>query len=613
MIKNSLILLILLSGVVLSKTFEISIIDMVVNEDDNTFTYGPGTFESPELKAASLAWLDYLDRVVYSPKPIKLGLDDIAFTTETLGSGGPTLLAPGDAFEAALGLEIDYTYPQSLLVALGAEMDESRGYDQSINIDSKTNWDLTIDRHNPSILFGVLAHELVHGLGFTSGLQTDGSWGGELNQPSIFDSFIYSGGKRLVTMQSNAERKAVFYNEGNVVFSGPITNRYAAEILTAGGGADGVQLQASTTYEDITLSHFAHATEPELLMKSGSRDGQKEDLFVSFAVLADLGYGDMLDTQVTTHAQEAGTVVFAVRSETLQERASIDNVVLRIPVTEGLMVSSAQTGVNCVPVEGAVDCTLDAFNANVDQLVRIDFEGTDGGYPLLVDVEHRAFHVDADPLNNFLEITAEVGTNPLTGILLGAKTIDEGVASGTLIGNLSVSASEPIEGEVLYRLVKGEGDNDNGKVQVVEGQIISSATLDHEVASQLSIRVRASLANGFSYEDQFNLAVNDTKADGCFNHQVVMEDDFLPRSIPFVTSAYASTGGMVSNSVVTVLLWLFNMVALGFVRQSRRLGRRWKQALVVILALGLLSCGGGDSSPSASRSAIKSAGAVPSC
>ena len=57
MIKNSLILLILLSGVVLSKTFEISIIDVVVNEDDNTFTYGPGTFESPELKAASLAWL----------------------------------------------------------------------------------------------------------------------------------------------------------------------------------------------------------------------------------------------------------------------------------------------------------------------------------------------------------------------------------------------------------------------------------------------------------------------------------------------------------------------------------------------------------------------------
>ena len=70
------------------------------------------------------------------------------------------------------------------------------------------------------------------------------------------------------------------------------------------------------------------------------------EMFVSFAVLSDIGYGDMLDTLLTTHSIQASNIVFSVRSETLQDRTSLDSIILTIPATDGITVNSAQDGVN---------------------------------------------------------------------------------------------------------------------------------------------------------------------------------------------------------------------------------------------------------------------------
>lgn len=589
MIKRSLLALLLLSSIAGAKNFEVRVVK-------NTFDEVPEPFDDPALEAASLTWLGYLDRVIYSPTPIILTLSDIAFTDGTLGTGAALYGPPhsNDPIEEALGLNPDYAYCNSLLVALGARSYPGRGGDQSINISAVTDWDLTTDPTQPTQLYSVLTHELVHGLGFGSRLsiysesfdERNGSWGLNHGQPGIFDKFIVSSGKAVIDMTSNAERAEVFYNEGNVVFSGPITNLYAAEILTAGGGAEGVQLQASATFENIRLSHFATAVEPDALMEPY---GLEEDVFVSFAVLADLGYGDMLDTQVALHSSGTSSLVLAVKSETLQERATVSNIVLTLPAIAGITAAPTSNDMTCDSTSEALVCTLDSFNTNEVQLAGFDFSGAEGAYTMVVDIEHRAMHVDANPLNNFLDVAFEVGTNPLTGISLSASQIDEGLVSGEVIGDLAVIATADT-GDIAYSLVKGAGSSDNHRVTLSNGQVITAINLDHEAKEQLSIRVKALLANGFSHEQALTIQINDTDADGCLNNQVVSTDN-LPL-LPWVNSAYAS-GGNLSLSGMPVLLWLVHIIALAAVRSSSHIRGRWKLLLIAGLTLSLVACSGG--------------------
>ena len=575
---------------VFADTFDVLVVD-------NAYDLNPEPFESAQLESASRECLKYLDRVVYSPTPINLGLSDVAFISETLGAAGVRFLAPGDAHEAELGLDSRFSYTQSQLIALGADYVSSYyALNQSISIDSETRWDVAINRLEPSELYYTLAHELLHGLGFNSRLSVfgendplNGQWGGAAeSQPSIFDSFMRSSGDLVVDMGTNEERAEVFYNQDNVVFSGPVTNLYAQELLSF-GASDGVQLNASATYQNITLSHFSYSIDPDVVMEpSGGTE-----MFVSFAVLADMGYGDMLDTLLTTHSVQASNTVFSVRSETLQDRASLDSIILTIPATDGITVDSAQDGVNCTTLDSSVACSLDgSYATNADHLVSIDFDGIPGVYDLMVDVEHRAPHVDANPLNNFLSVSVQVGVNPVTGVALDPSNIDEGTAADTLIGSLSVISSADFAGNVVYSLVQGEGDTHNGNIDLVDGQIVSSAVLDHENVSSLSIRVEALLDNGFSFQEQLSIAVNDTNVDGCFNNRVVMNDLRSPMLFPFVSTAYASSGA-VTSSTIPAVIWLLNLVALAAARRSKTLRGNWKIALVALLAVSLVGCGGG--------------------
>ena len=404
-------LLLLVSTMATADTFSVRVVDGFLSQD-------AGEFDSPELEAATLDWLNRLSRVTYSPNPIRINLADIAFTDGTLGRAGRALQGSNsnDEITESVGLSAEYSHTHPVLIARGAPYrSESSMHEGTINISSVEDWDTTVDIDNPSNLYEVLTHELVHVLGFGSNLQrgdsaVNGSWCcGDRQRPGSYDSFIYSSGERLVEMETNEERNEVFSNEGNVVFSGAITNLYAADIVTFGGGAEGVQLQASTTYEEVSLSHFAYAVDPDLLMEPG---GIAKDFFVSFAVLADLGYGDMLDTQVRVHSSASDSLVQAVKSETLQARARIDSVFLTIPLVEGLALTPTTGDMSCTETEVAWKCALPELTTNTDHLFGFDIAAEDGDYSMQIDVEHQAAHVDAAPLNNFGNVTISIDTSP---------------------------------------------------------------------------------------------------------------------------------------------------------------------------------------------------------
>ena len=378
-----------------------------------------GVFDSPELEASTLQWLGYLNRVIYSPNPIRLDLTDTAFTGNTIARAGIIYRTSyNDEREQSVGLSNDFFYAEPLLIALGATYRPSvLERDIELQISSVAVWDLTVDINRSTYLFETLAHELVHGLGFASGIRYN-------HRPlrhRFFDSFIVSSGQRLIDIKTFEARNAVFTNQGNVVFSGEATNLYAAEIVTFGAGAvehcsgthchsvEGVHLHAAATMAEASLSHFSREIDPDLLMESGSRTG---DYFVSFAVLSDMGYGDMLDTQVSVHSSANDSLVLAVKSETLQARASIDSVFLTIPLVEGLTLTPSTTDMTCDQTESAWVCALPELTTNTDHLFGFDVAAEDGEYSMQVDVEHRDYHVDGAPLNNFHNVALVVDTTP---------------------------------------------------------------------------------------------------------------------------------------------------------------------------------------------------------
>lgn len=177
----------------------------------------------------------------------------------------------------------------------------------------------------------------------------------------------------------------------------------------------------------------------------------------------------------------------------------------------------------------------------------------------------------------------------ITDIDLSSNIIDEDKARGTIIGRLSAVITGDNR-NVSYRLVSGAGDTDNNKISISGNQLISTDVFDFERNSTLSIRVQAEIQNRPLFEKALTIAIKDTEADGCINHQIVSKNRFSP--LPFISSAYASNGtAVVSNT--SIFVWLLHCFALRFIYQSKKINGRWKRLFILGLTISLVACGGG--------------------
>ena len=144
---------------------------------------------------------------------------------------------------------------------------------------------------------------------------------------------------------------------------------------------------------------------------------------------------------------------------------------------------------------------------------------------------------------------------------------------------------------VSYHLVPGAGDTDNNKISISGNQLISTDVFDFERNSTLSIRVQAEISNGPLFEKALTIAIKDTDADGCINHQIVSNNRFSP--LPFISSAYASNGSAVVSNT-SIFVWLLHCFALRFIYQSKKINGRWKRLFILGLTISLVACGSGS-------------------
>ncbi|MFD2670809.1 cadherin domain-containing protein [Marinicrinis sediminis] len=132
-----------------------------------------------------------------------------------------------------------------------------------------------------------------------------------------------------------------------------------------------------------------------------------------------------------------------------------------------------------------------------------DYE-TQDTYSIRVRVTDRqgAFFEEA-----FTIAIQDVNETP-TGVSLTTSSVDENVASATIIGTLT--ATDEDAGETFtYLFANGTGDTDNTSFTIDGSTLKTNAVFDHEVKDSYSIRVRATDSANNLYEEALTIRIQD--------------------------------------------------------------------------------------------------------
>ncbi|MEQ9425098.1 MAG: MBG domain-containing protein [Cyclobacteriaceae bacterium] len=94
-----------------------------------------------------------------------------------------------------------------------------------------------------------------------------------------------------------------------------------------------------------------------------------------------------------------------------------------------------------------------------------------------------------------------------TAINLSLSEVDENVANGAMVGELS--ADDVDESDMhTFTLVSGEGDSDNASFTIEDNQLKTASSFDFETQSDYSIRIKADDGNGGTHEQVFEITIN---------------------------------------------------------------------------------------------------------
>lgn len=102
--------------------------------------------------------------------------------------------------------------------------------------------------------------------------------------------------------------------------------------------------------------------------------------------------------------------------------------------------------------------------------------------------------------------TLTVTAAPVTKINFSPVPLYENMPAQTAAGSFQ---AEPSTNVYDYTLVSGEGDNDNNRFTIANGQLYTAAALDYESQSTYRIRVKAIAQSGLAVETAFTLQLLD--------------------------------------------------------------------------------------------------------
>ncbi len=110
---------------------------------------------------------------------------------------------------------------------------------------------------------------------------------------------------------------------------------------------------------------------------------------------------------------------------------------------------------------------------------------------------------------------------PISSITLSGSSVSENLPAGTEVGSFTAAGGN---GGIVYTLVAGVGDADNGLFEIVDGGLRTATVFDFEAQPTRTIRVRATDAADQTAEQVFQIEVTNV-AEGLLVEQVTASPD----------------------------------------------------------------------------------------
>ena len=276
---------------------------------------------------------------------------------------------------------------------------------------------------------------------------------------------------------------------------GTETAKASPRLLMAGYDQGGVVLAVRASKRS-TLSHLGEAVRPRSLMAASSEE--TAELGIVAYMLSDLGWGPVVDSSVSLSlaGQEATA---RVATDGMAEQ-----LVVRAQLPEKLQAKRVLgSPASCQTTAASVTCTYARLSGAADIVLALS--GPVAAYTVAVDVEHRAFHVDPSPANNFASVTVNVMSRGFDRVALSATSVAEGRPAGALVGTLGVVG--PKDPGLDYTYGFADGGRHNGCFRIEGDRLLTAGPLDRSAAPRLDIRVRARDSGGFSLVERFQIDV----------------------------------------------------------------------------------------------------------
>ena len=448
--------------------------------DDNTA--GQGFFDTTEivpaggnaailrgqarLNAVLRAALIYDRHIGFSASPLQLRISAAALggsaTSATLAYAGPAYMVAGFP-----GSDPDTAYP----IALGNDLKGSAispGADDitctlNQDVDNATvlgavSWYYGFDRQSGTDidLIDTLLHELMHGLGFMTVLQQDGSvppLPGSATRDVFMPWLEYHGvGQLTDPAMDNPTRAAAQTSDTLLHWTGPQVRSIATTVLAGGDGRTGdhVLMYAPTTYDSgSSVSHFDIRLSPDALMEPYATATSQACL--GMALLRDIGWtmdgtdnGIFDATDLSLSAQITAGANTANPTLTLRIDNASTVAVRHAYLTLALPVGLTASGpAGCSSLGAMFRCALGTIPASGNtqlDVVLTDGSGNPATQTLRLNVSSP--HAESVPADNTLDfdLVTGSGTHPALGGTTASNLDDPlgcSLASGTGSGGTS--------------------------------------------------------------------------------------------------------------------------------------------------------------------------------
>ncbi|MCC9601137.1 cadherin domain-containing protein [Stieleria sp. JC731] len=206
---------------------------------------------------------------------------------------------------------------------------------------------------------------------------------------------------------------------------------------------------------------------------------------------------------ITVTGQNVAPTAVALSNNTVAEDAAIDDTVGTLSTTD----ANNTDMFTYTLVSGTGDTDNASFAIDGDTLTvntSLDFE-TKSSYSVRVRTTD-SFGLFTE--DTFTITVTDVNEDP-SALIIDTSAIANGSASGTAVGNLSVT--DPDSGDtVTYTLVSGDGDDDNASFTISGNQILTGFTADFFVKNTYSVRVRATDSGGLFTEEEIAITVSES-------------------------------------------------------------------------------------------------------